>query len=251
MTLNDTEVLPSEQDLCSLEDSACNLRLIAELAWDIGCASPGKFLDIGCGTGLMAQALAAFTGLEAQGTERSPLAYRMASRRIACRLVTGNALPFQSETFAAVVAINVIMLIDQKLPFFREAHRVLRHDGRLLILMPDAADYNEKPLYRFIAGSMKASMESYGRIDEIMINLHEAGFSRVTMRRVKLGNVELARRYAERHRSGYLSNTQSQSLESARTVGLRRFVVGADALAAQGIRAHYDWERTLILGERT
>lgn len=242
---------PSQQELTSLEESGCNLRLVAELGWELRQVRTGSFLDIGCGTGILAHVLSAFTGLTACGTERSVHAYRLASRRITCHLVSGNDLPFDDGTFNAVIANNVMMLIEPKKRLFEEVHRVLRGGGRFLTVMPDTADYAQKPLYAFIPGSLQSSMRAYGTVEETLAGLRRAGFTRLWRRRITLGTVEMGNRYVRRHRSGYFSNSQGLSLEAERSAGLIRFAAGATGLTALGIRMHYEWERTLIAGERT
>lgn len=111
---------PSQQELASLEESGCNLRLVAELGWELRQVRTGSFLDIGCGTGILAHVLSVFTGLTACGTEKSVHAHRFASRRITCHLVSGIDLPFDDGTFSAVIANNVMMVIEPKVELFEE-----------------------------------------------------------------------------------------------------------------------------------
>ncbi len=241
----------SQQELASLEERGCNLRLVAELGWELRQVPTGSFLDIGCGTGILAHVLSAFTGLTACGTEKSVYAHRLASRRIACHLVSGNDLPFDDGAFSAVIANNVLMLIEPKEQLFKEVYRVLRVGGRFLTVMPDAIDYAHKPLYAFIPGSLHASMRAYGTVDETLAGLRRVGFTRLWRRRITLGTVEMGDRYVRRHQSGYFSNSQDPSLEAGRSTGLMQFAAGATGLTGLGIRMHYEWERTLIAGEQT
>lgn len=130
-------------------------------------------------------------------------------------------------------------------------HRVLRIGGRFLTVMPDIADYAHKPLYAFIPGSLQSSMRGYGMVEDTFANLRRVGFTRLWRRRITLGTVEMGDRYVRRHQSGYFSNSQESSLEGGRSAGLMQFATGVKGLAALGIRMHYEWERTLVAGERT
>jgi SAM-dependent methyltransferase len=103
----------------------------------------GSVLDLGCGTGELAHALAA-AGLRVTGCDISA---RMLHRAAAAdpadkidwiQLEAGwQELPFTPETFDAVVASSVLEYVDDPTTVLRECHRVLRPDGVVMGTVPD------------------------------------------------------------------------------------------------------------------
>jgi SAM-dependent methyltransferase/uncharacterized protein YbaR (Trm112 family) len=101
-----------------------------------------QILEIGVGAGGLAASLA--------GTGRNVTVGDVSLRAVlsACRkagpLMTGivlnaEALPFSAESVGAVVALELVDLLDDPRRFVAEAHRVLRLGGRLYLATPDPA----------------------------------------------------------------------------------------------------------------
>ena len=92
--------------------------------------SPGRVLDIGTGTGHVAEAIGA-TGLTIVGCDVVDL--RMAVVRFV--LYDGGALPFRSNGFDAVLLVTVLHHVPaaQHNLLLAEALRVLRVGGRLVV----------------------------------------------------------------------------------------------------------------------
>ncbi len=116
-------------------------------------AWPGdRVLDLGCGTGELAQALAA-AGLRVTGCDISPQMLLRAARDPSgrgpgqpggvgragwVRLEPGwRSLPFASEAFDVVVAASVLEYVAEPAAVLRECARVLRPEGVLLYTVPD------------------------------------------------------------------------------------------------------------------
>jgi SAM-dependent methyltransferase len=99
---------------------------------DILGAGDGLCLDLGCGTGLYADVLAA-TGRTVVGIDRSADQLRIARGRIR-HLVRADAaaIPFADGTFTTVVAMWISTDVDDFAPVLAEAVRVLRPGGLLL-----------------------------------------------------------------------------------------------------------------------
>jgi SAM-dependent methyltransferase len=103
-------------------------------------------LDLGCGTGELARALAA-GGLRVTGCDISPQMLLRAARDPGgpgagsagwVRLEPGwRSLPFASRAFDVVVASSVLEYVDAPAAVLRECARVLRPGGVVLYTVPD------------------------------------------------------------------------------------------------------------------
>ena len=119
----------------STEEAILNLsRLVATQAQ---ITTGSRVCDFGCGYGDTARFFAQEYGAEVTGMTISrrqhELAQETAGEGVKLLLCDGlvNNLPAQS--FDALVAIESSEHIGDKPTFFREAHRLLRHQGRLIV----------------------------------------------------------------------------------------------------------------------
>ena len=103
-------------------------------------AVPDALLEVGCGEGHYLGALTARFGCEGHGVDISvPAIEAAAARHAGLHLVVANAdraLPYAAASFAAVASITA-----RRNP--AEFHRVLRDDGRLLLVIPGPDDLLE------------------------------------------------------------------------------------------------------------
>jgi ubiquinone/menaquinone biosynthesis C-methylase UbiE len=142
-----------------------------------------RVLDAGCGTGIMSARLAA-TGRETVGLDLSPAMIKRARRKMARNLnfVIGDAekLPMADSEFDAVV--NLISLHHYPHPerALSEFHRVLRPDGRLVVVI---FDRNSRYI-RLVQGVNRWTKPIAGitwqkTVAEALKLVEEAGFTRV------------------------------------------------------------------------
>lgn len=116
-------------------------RLAGTVTYHVSAGN--SVLDLGCGTGELTTTIAA-AGMQATGCDISP---EMLHRAVATD-PSGTvdwvqldpcwrALPFEPETFDAVVAASVLEYVDDPAAVLRECHRVLRPGGVVLCTVPD------------------------------------------------------------------------------------------------------------------
>ncbi len=234
-----------------LEASGANLYFLDLIQQQMCIGQKGwRFLDIGCGTAILAQCVSLATGMTAHGTEMSLAAYQIASARIDCTFVENIFLPYDNEYFDLVIAKDVLPMIQDKALWFREICRVLRKDGKFITYMPENTDFLSKPLYAFIPGSEQASRLVYGEVKDVISLLRLAGFTKVYSPRVYLGTVRQDLNKVAKHRSGFFNNTDNVQYENKRQLGMDKLDAGIVSLASVGISAHYEWERTALIGVR-
>jgi 2-polyprenyl-3-methyl-5-hydroxy-6-metoxy-1,4-benzoquinol methylase len=97
----------------------------------------GRFLDIGCGGGLMVAGMAR-VGMEAEGLEPSQFAAsraREAGLNVRCGLLHEVAYP--AERFDAISISHVLEHIEDPREILRECRRILKPGGELVIGVPN------------------------------------------------------------------------------------------------------------------
>ncbi|MGB2874914.1 MAG: class I SAM-dependent methyltransferase [Gaiellaceae bacterium] len=123
-------------DAFTRDEGSAWMRVTEELLVALVGSGPGRCLDLGCGTGAFVPALAD-QGWAVVGVDLSDDQLRIARSRvgeIADELVQADAsaLPFEDESFDAVVAVLVYTDIDRYDLALQEAARVLRPGGRFV-----------------------------------------------------------------------------------------------------------------------
>jgi len=95
-----------------------------------------RILDVGCGTGANLKMLAAYG--KAEGVDISPQAVDFCHERglNSVKLGAIEQLPYESDSFELVTALDVIEHLDDDIAGLREMRRVLCRDGRLLVFVP-------------------------------------------------------------------------------------------------------------------
>jgi ubiquinone/menaquinone biosynthesis C-methylase UbiE len=114
-------------------------RLADAIAYHVPAG--GSVLDLGCGSGELAIALAT-SGMRATGCDISPEMLRIAAEaRAPVDWVElepeWRVLPFRADAFDAVVASSVLEYVDDPVAVLRECRRVLSPGGIVLCTVPD------------------------------------------------------------------------------------------------------------------
>lgn len=97
---------------------------------------PLRILDAGCGTGMNLKCIQDMG--EAYGLDISKNALRLSKSRGLSSLICGSAdrLPFKSNLFDLILALDVIEHIEEDLLAIEELNRVLKPGGHLIITVP-------------------------------------------------------------------------------------------------------------------
>lgn len=114
---------------------------------------PRRWIEVGVGTGRFAQAL----GVD-DGVDPSPEVLKIAAHRnIKIWLGHGESLPYANSTYGTVLMIVTICFLSEPDKALREAARVLRSDGHLLLgLVP-----KDSPWGNFYAGKARKGHPFY------------------------------------------------------------------------------------------
>ncbi len=138
------------------------------LAWSFS----GRCIEVGVGTGRFAAELGISFGVDP-----SPAVLKIAKQRgVKVVAGAGEALPFADSVFDSLLIAITLCFLDDPLQALKEAHRVLKGDGRLVVAFIDADSpwgrfYQEKkkdsPFYRV------ATFYSFSQVERM---LEEAGF---------------------------------------------------------------------------
>jgi 2-polyprenyl-3-methyl-5-hydroxy-6-metoxy-1,4-benzoquinol methylase len=119
---------PFEERERRLENCKAELRHILAL-------EPGRILDVGCGVGYLLSALPA--QWEKHGSELSQFAARQASEHGKIHLGPLEAAGYPTGHFDVVVLYHVIEHMPDPVSALREAYRILKPGGHMIIGTPD------------------------------------------------------------------------------------------------------------------
>ncbi len=126
-------------------ETLCNERqkIIRDLEWTfvqpLLPSSPGRFLDVGCGTGYqMAKARA--LGFDVCGVDPRPNVHGVTGGEPSdtlslIRQGTAQQLPCSDASFDVVFSSHALVELNDVPPALREAHRVLKPNGRLVLVL--------------------------------------------------------------------------------------------------------------------
>ncbi len=111
---------------------------------------PGSVLEIACGTGIVTRrlrdALPATTEIVATDLNKDMFEFArpkfQKTENVRWEQADASSLPFQDDSFDAVVCQFGIMFVPDKAAALRQVHRVLRRDGVFLFNVWDSFDAN-------------------------------------------------------------------------------------------------------------
>lgn len=156
-----------------------------------------RLVEIGCGGGIFLELALRRCGF-AKAVDHSPEMVRLTSERNAQAIRNGRLdvlqgcaerLPFGDLEFTAAAMTDVLLVLDDPDAVLAELHRVLAHDGRLVVhtRAPEA----RRLMGRLGLGWMARRLRFYDD-DQLGGMITAAGFRRVTVRRRPRSYAQLA-----------------------------------------------------------
>lgn len=137
--------------------------------------SPGKSLELCCGTGAVSRGLKA-AGWDVKGVDISAGMVKEASKFIPAQVADVSQLPFADQTFDLVAMRQAYFLLDDGPAALKEARRVLKKQGRILLshLVPYSSvdsDYLKQ-----VHTVKQAQMRKFHTTETLTKELEENGF---------------------------------------------------------------------------
>ena len=134
-----------------------------------------RVLDLGCGTGRLAFALAE-RGSRVWGVDPSPeMVDRARERGVHAKVAAAEQLPFKAGWFERAVLWLVVHLVDRPAAF-AELGRVLAPDGRMVIATFDPAHFARYYLNRLFPSLAGIDRARFPTPDTLVAELETAGF---------------------------------------------------------------------------
>jgi ubiquinone/menaquinone biosynthesis C-methylase UbiE len=173
-----------------------------DIAGRISALQPATILELACGTGRVTKYLrsASSAGATLTATDLNPAMLEVAKRHasadnVSWGVVDAGALPYEADSYDAIVCQFGIMFVPDRVQAYAEARRVLKPGGTLLISSWDAIEYNpifhiaQKRIVRFFHEHIPTFYRipySYHNEQVMHDELTQAGFTDFTIERVTL-----------------------------------------------------------------
>jgi ubiquinone/menaquinone biosynthesis C-methylase UbiE len=194
------------------------LRDIGPLWWELvellvreGDLRGRRVLDVGCGTGRLAAALAERFGCKVWGVDASPEMIQVARARVprgvGLKVGRAEALDFKDGWFERVTMTLVLQLVDRPRAL-AEIVRVLRPSGRLALLTFDYSHFERYYLNRFFPSFERVDKARFPDAPTLEQELHAAGFASVRLIRVTQNETLEREAILERIRGKHISTFQ-------------------------------------------
>lgn len=196
--------LASRYDL--LRPADANWRAVLEAIVRAGELEGRRVLDVGCGTGRLAAALAGRSRVA--GVDPEPEMLEVARRRVPpeveLRQAAAEELPFGDGSFDAAVLWLVVHLLDRPRAL-AELRRVLAPRGRLVVATFDPSHFDAYWLNRLLPSLERIDRARFPTPDDLRRELASAGFGEVRIERLGQRAAIDRETAIERIRGGHIS----------------------------------------------
>jgi SAM-dependent methyltransferase len=169
-----------------------------------------RVLDVGCGTGRLAAALAERYGCKVWGVDLSPEMLEVARRRlprgVRVKLAAAEELPFREGWFERVTMTLVYHHLDGPRAL-AEARRVLVQDGRLGLVTFDPSQIERYYLNAYFPSLRSIDLARFPPAEALEVELGNAGFEAVRIarhdQRTAISRADALERIRARHISTF------------------------------------------------
>ena len=186
---------------------------------ELGDLSGRRVLDVGCGTGRLAAALAEKAAAKVWGVDASPEMVAVAKESlpaaVGVRRAAAERLPFREGWFDRVTMSLVVHLLDRPRAF-AEARRVVPEDGRIAISTFHPDHFGTYWLNAYFPSIREIDEQRFPTPAQLEQELTAAGFPQVAFRRlgatVEIGRDDALARIRGRHISTFDLLTEEEIL---------------------------------------
>jgi SAM-dependent methyltransferase len=151
----------------------------------LGGLRGSRVLEIGCGTGRLAQALEEHELARVWAVDASPAMVEQAKENgVNARVARAEALPFKAGWFDAVVLRMSLHLVDRPRAL-AQARRILRPGGRIAIASEDPASFDDVWFTEYFPSVPAIDRRRFPSEEALRAELAGAGFSEVNIERLR------------------------------------------------------------------
>jgi len=219
------------------------LRPIDESWWEVfdalvrlGRLRGRRVLEVGCGTGRLAQALeerelARVWAVDASGAMVS----RAKELGVNARVGRAEALPFKAGWFDGLVMRMVLHLLDRPRAL-EQAARVLAPGGRLAIASEDPDTFDEVWFARFFPSVPEIDRSRFPGAEALRLELAAAGFESVEIERLRQH-----RRQTREHAVDLIRSKGFSTFDLLDAAEYEEGLARAEAELPDRFEYHFDW----------
>ena len=158
-------------------------RLYPMMAGELALRPDDDLLEVGCGSARLLAEQASHVR-HVVGLDASEIQVGMARKRLADRIAAGTAeivlgdakeLPWEDGRFSVICSLNCLKFVPDPPRALREMHRVLRHDGRLVLTIDKQSDKWGR------SGEVDAMGQWQWSVDDARRMMEDAGFADVSV----------------------------------------------------------------------
>jgi ubiquinone/menaquinone biosynthesis C-methylase UbiE len=198
-----------------------------------------RVLDVGCGTGRWAAALAERFGCEVTGVDVSPEMLEVARERVPhgvdLRFAAAERLPFADGSFERVLMTLVVHHVERG-PSFAEARRVLERHGKLVLLTFDPEHFAGYYLNRYFPSFLPIDTKRFVPASTLTKELRAAGLADV--------RVLPYRQSASIDRNAALAKIRGRHISTFQLISGDEYEAGlarAERELPERVEYHYRW----------